>query len=97
MGSAVDVINAIESFVTSLLPKVEKTSCSVSELAQVAAQERAFLEECGDLLATAAAFEVEQRSLRAQFMQLEKEKARVLGHLMDTSQVSSTSVLLNSS
>ncbi|MCO5557493.1 hypothetical protein L7F22_011058 [Adiantum nelumboides] len=80
--SAVDLVHMVESSVNRLLPKMEKTNTLMSELAQVADQERTFLEECGDLLVVASSLEVEERSLRMQLLQFEQEKARVLGHLM---------------
>jgi hypothetical protein len=48
----------------------------LSQLAKTAAQERALLEECGDLLSVATSLEVEERSLRTQLIQLESEKGR---------------------
>eukprot|EP01018_Ginkgo_biloba_P025084 Gb_12273 [translate_table: standard] len=72
--SAMDVMEAMSSSFCSLLPKVEGMSSLVSELAGVAAQERALLDQCGDLLATAGALEVEESSLRAHLIQLKQDK-----------------------
>ncbi|KAI5078407.1 hypothetical protein GOP47_0006078 [Adiantum capillus-veneris] len=84
ISSAFDVMNLIENSAVYLLPKADKTNCLVSELGLVAAQERVLLEECASLLATASSLEVEERSIRTQLVQCEHERARVLGHLMDT-------------
>ncbi|MCO5603431.1 hypothetical protein L7F22_057581 [Adiantum nelumboides] len=84
ISSAFDVMNLIENSAAYLLPKADKTICLVSELGHVAAQERVLLDECASLLATASALEVEERSIRTQLVQCQHERARVLGHLMDT-------------
>ncbi|CAM6030535.1 unnamed protein product [Sphagnum balticum] len=76
LGSAVDVLNAVDLSVTSLSPKAENMDMLLSQLAKTAAQERALLEECGDLLSVATSLEVEERSLRTQLIQLESEKGR---------------------
>lgn len=76
LNSAVDVMGPISSCICSLLPKVEDMSSLVSELASVAAQERALLDECKDLLATTGALEVEESSLRASLIQLKRETCR---------------------
>lgn len=76
LNSAVDVMGPISSSICSLLPKVEDMSSLVSELASVAAQERALLDECKDLLATTGALEVEESSLRASLIQLKRETCR---------------------
>lgn len=81
--SANDVMNSVENSVAYLLPKAEKTDSLVCELAYVAAQEKAFLEECADLLVTASTLEVEECSLKTHLVQLEQERARVLVHLME--------------
>eukprot|EP00249_Psilotum_nudum_P018168 c26672_g1_i1 orf=363-2654(-) len=94
--SAVDVMVAVGSSIAYLLPKVDKTNNLVSELAQVAANEKALVEECGYLLATAAAYEVEESSLRTHVIQFAQEKARVLGHLMDSTKFTFDSVSLSS-
>ncbi|KAF6176508.1 hypothetical protein GIB67_007891 [Kingdonia uniflora] len=58
--SAVDVMQTMASSICSLLSRAEGTNCLVSELANVTAQERALLDECGDLLASTAAVQVQQ-------------------------------------
>jgi len=76
LGSAVDVLNAVEVSVTSLSAKAESTDMLLSQLAETSAQERILLEECGHLLSVAASLEVEERSLRTHLIQLESEKGR---------------------
>ncbi|CAK9261101.1 unnamed protein product [Sphagnum jensenii] len=76
LGSAVDVLNAVEVSVTSLSAKAESTDMLLSQLAETSAQERVLLEECGHLLSVAASLEVEERSLRTHLIQLECEKGR---------------------
>ncbi|XP_024364156.1 uncharacterized protein [Physcomitrium patens] len=77
LNSAVDVLNAVEASVHFLLPKTDSMEALLSQLAETAAQERALLEECGDLLSVAAALEVEERSLRTHLIQLENERQRL--------------------
>lgn len=96
IGSAFDVMNSVENSVNYLLPGAQKTNLSVSELARVVAQERVLLEECADLLAVASALEMEECSLRTHLVQLEHERARVLGHLMDATTSIPDSILLSS-
>eukprot|EP01018_Ginkgo_biloba_P015239 Gb_00551 [translate_table: standard] len=74
VSSVGDVMHSMTSSLCSLLPKVEGMNSLVSELAQVTAQERLLLDECGDLLAKAAALEVEESSLRTHLIQLKQEK-----------------------
>ncbi|KAG0570392.1 hypothetical protein KC19_6G158800 [Ceratodon purpureus] len=57
LNSAVDVLNAVEGSVQFLLPKTESMEALLSQLAETTAQERALLEECGDLLSVAASLE----------------------------------------
>ncbi|OVA10364.1 Protein of unknown function DUF566 [Macleaya cordata] len=70
--SALDVMQAMGSSVCSLLSRVEGMNGLVSELADVTAQERAVLDECGDLLASTAAMQVEENSLRTHLIQLKQ-------------------------
>ncbi|KAG0555612.1 hypothetical protein M758_12G185600 [Ceratodon purpureus] len=77
LTSAVDVLNAVEGSVQFLLPKTQSMEALLSQLAETAAQERALLEECGDLLSVAASLEVEERSLRTHLIQLESERQRL--------------------
>ncbi|KAF6173519.1 hypothetical protein GIB67_042649 [Kingdonia uniflora] len=66
--SAVDVIQAMASSICSLLSRLEGTNCLVSELTNVTTQGRALLDEFGDLLASAATVQVEEKSLRTHLM-----------------------------
>ncbi|KAJ8634773.1 hypothetical protein MRB53_009040 [Persea americana] len=72
VSSAVDVLQAMGSSICSLLSKFEGMNHLVSELADVAAQERALLDECGELLASTAAMQVEESSLRTHLIQLKQ-------------------------
>ncbi|KAF6151397.1 hypothetical protein GIB67_012257 [Kingdonia uniflora] len=69
---AIDVMHTVASFICLLLYRAEGTNCLVSELANVAAQERALLDECGDLLASTVAVQVEEKSLITHLMQLKQ-------------------------
>ncbi|RZC93332.1 hypothetical protein C5167_026088 [Papaver somniferum] len=73
--SALDVMQAMGSSVCSLQSRVEGMNGLVSALADVAAQERAMLDECVDLLASTVAMEVEENSLRTHLMQLKRSSA----------------------
>lgn len=70
---AVDVMQGMGSTICSLLAGVEGMNDLVSELAIVAAQEKAMLDECEELLALAAAMQVEENSLRTHLMQMKQE------------------------
>ncbi|XP_002533230.2 AUGMIN subunit 8 [Ricinus communis] len=67
--SAVDVMQAIGSSICSLLSKVEGVNVLVSELAIVAAEEKAMLDECEALLASTAALQVEEFSICTHLIQ----------------------------
>ncbi|KAK6126985.1 hypothetical protein DH2020_039274 [Rehmannia glutinosa] len=67
--SAVDVMQAMGSSLFSILSRVEGMNCLVSELADVAAQERAMLDECESVLGSTAAMQVEEYSLRTHLLQ----------------------------
>ncbi|KAF7806546.1 AUGMIN subunit 8-like [Senna tora] len=67
--SAVDVMQAMGSTICSLLSRAEGMNNLVSELAVVAAQEKAMLDESEALLASVAAMQVEENSLRTHLMQ----------------------------
>lgn len=67
--SAVDVMQAMGSSICSLLSGVEGMTSLVSELAVVAAQEKAMLDECEALLASTTAMQVEEHSLRTHLIQ----------------------------
>ncbi|KAJ8562164.1 hypothetical protein K7X08_011455 [Anisodus acutangulus] len=70
--SAVDVMQAMGSSMRFILSRVEEMNCLVSELADVAAQERAMLDECEALLASTAAMQVEEYSIRSHLIQLKQ-------------------------
>ncbi|KAL8168083.1 hypothetical protein V2J09_009582 [Rumex salicifolius] len=69
ISSAVDVMQAMTSSISSVFLKAEGTNCLVSELAELAAQERAILDECEATLVSTAGMQVEEYSLRAQLIQ----------------------------
>ncbi|GAB4838122.1 hypothetical protein Ancab_027651 [Ancistrocladus abbreviatus] len=73
ISSAVDVIQAMGSSICSVLSKVEGMNWLVSELAEQAADERAMLDECEALLASIAALQEQEYSLRTQLIQLQRE------------------------
>ncbi|XP_068650815.1 AUGMIN subunit 8-like [Aristolochia californica] len=75
ISSAVDVMQAMGSSMYHLLSRVEEMNSLVSELATVAALERVMLDECGDLLASTAAMQVEESSLRTHLIQLKTSYA----------------------
>ncbi|CAN4113250.1 unnamed protein product [Withania somnifera] len=70
--SAVDVMQSMGSSMRFILSRVEGMNCLVLELANVAAQERAMLDECEALLASAAAMQVEEYSIRSHLIQLKQ-------------------------
>ncbi|XP_068656794.1 QWRF motif-containing protein 2-like [Aristolochia californica] len=70
VGSAVDVMQAMGSSICFLLSKVEGMNSLVADLASVAAQERALLARCKDLLSSIAAVQAEEASLRGHLLQL---------------------------
>ncbi|KAM3269933.1 AUGMIN subunit 8 [Capsicum chacoense] len=70
--SAVDVMQAMGSSMRFILSRVEGMNCLVSELADVAAQERAMLDESEALLASTAAMQVEEYSIRSHLIQLKQ-------------------------
>ncbi|KAF9614641.1 hypothetical protein IFM89_019618 [Coptis chinensis] len=61
--SAADVMQAMCSSTHSLLSRVQGTNSLVTELADVIAQERAMVDECRDLLASAAAMQFDSSTL----------------------------------
>ncbi|KAL9399626.1 hypothetical protein Peur_008587 [Populus x canadensis] len=67
--SAVDVMQAMGSSICSLLPRVEGMNALVYELAIVAAQEKAKLDQCEALLASTTAMQVEEYSIRTHRIQ----------------------------
>ncbi|XP_057967600.1 AUGMIN subunit 8-like isoform X2 [Malania oleifera] len=70
--SAVDVMQAMGSSICSLLSRVEGMNHLVPELADLAARGRALLDECEALLASTAAMQVEEYSLRSHLIQLKQ-------------------------
>ncbi|MCO5605756.1 hypothetical protein L7F22_059940 [Adiantum nelumboides] len=74
LDSALDVMNSIENSVNYLAPKAKDTYLLMSELARVVAQERNLIEECADLVAMTSALEMEECSLRAHIVQMERER-----------------------
>ncbi|XP_074569102.1 AUGMIN subunit 8-like [Curcuma longa] len=73
VSSAIDMMHAISSSICLLLSKVECTKSLVSELQSVAANEKLVLDECRELLACAAAMQVQESSLRTQLMLLKND------------------------
>uniref|UniRef100_A0ACD5ZAV7 Uncharacterized protein n=2 Tax=Avena sativa TaxID=4498 RepID=A0ACD5ZAV7_AVESA len=69
VSSAVDIMQAMGSSVCNLLTKLQATHSLVTELSAVAAKESTTLNEYRELLATAAALQVQESSLRTQLMQ----------------------------
>ncbi|KAL8138222.1 hypothetical protein V2J09_004223 [Rumex salicifolius] len=61
VGSAVAVMQGMTSSVSSVLSNVEAKGCLVSELAELAAQEMAMLDDCQTILASTAAVQVRTR------------------------------------
>ncbi|KAL5699025.1 hypothetical protein ACHQM5_029984 [Ranunculus cassubicifolius] len=76
VGSAADVMQSLVSSLCSSLSRVTSTNSLVSELADVTALEKAMVYECGDLLASTAALQVEENSLRTHLIQLKKDLRR---------------------
>ncbi|XP_065849624.1 AUGMIN subunit 8-like [Euphorbia lathyris] len=68
--SAVDVMQAMGSSICSLLSMVEGVNTLVSELAVVAAEEKAMLDECEALLASTAALQVQEYSISTHLIQM---------------------------
>ncbi|KAK9101750.1 hypothetical protein Sjap_019004 [Stephania japonica] len=70
--SAMNVMHGSSSSTSLLQSKMEGMSHLVSELADLAAQGRAMLDECEDLLAHTLAMQVEENSLITQIIQLKQ-------------------------
>ncbi|KAL6275032.1 hypothetical protein ACE6H2_025724 [Prunus campanulata] len=85
--SAVDVMQAMASSICSLLSRVEGVNSLVSELAVVAAQEKVMLDECEALLASAAAMQVEEYSLRTHLIQMKQDLGSVSGQFWQSRQL----------
>ncbi|GAB2218225.1 hypothetical protein Droror1_Dr00001444 [Drosera rotundifolia] len=73
ISSALDVMQAMGSSVSSVLPKVEETHYLVSELAERASYEKTMLDESESLLASLAVLQVREQSLRTQLIQLQQD------------------------
>ncbi|GAB2291541.1 hypothetical protein Dimus_025795 [Dionaea muscipula] len=71
--SAVDVMQLTGSCISSVLIKVEGINCLVSELAEQAACGKAILDESEYLLASLAALQVQEYSLRTELIQLQQD------------------------
>ncbi|PAN12498.1 hypothetical protein PAHAL_2G268900 [Panicum hallii] len=69
VSSAVDVMQGLGSSVCCMLSKVTDRESLVSELSVIAGQEKVMLDECRELLATAAKLQVQESSLRTHLMQ----------------------------
>lgn len=69
VSSAVDIMQAMGSSICHLLSKLQATHSLVTELSAVAAKESTLLNEYRELLATAAALQVQESSLRTQLIQ----------------------------
>ncbi|XP_073317645.1 AUGMIN subunit 8-like [Primulina huaijiensis] len=67
--SAVDVMQAMGSSLCSILSQMEGMNSLVSQVADIAAQERAMLDECESLMSITAAFQVQEYSLRTHISQ----------------------------
>ncbi|XP_062078468.1 AUGMIN subunit 8 [Humulus lupulus] len=75
--SAVDVMQAMGTSICSLLPRAESINSLVSELAVVAAREKAMLDACEALLASTTAMQVEEFSLRTHLIQTKEDLGRL--------------------
>lgn len=69
---AVDVMQAMGSAICSLLLQVEGMNNLISDVAVIAVQEKNMLDECEMLLASVAAMQVEESSLRMHLMQIKQ-------------------------
>ncbi|KMZ74272.1 hypothetical protein ZOSMA_132G00400 [Zostera marina] len=72
-GSAVDVTQFLGSSIYTLRKLVEDTNSLVSELASVSTTESYMLDECTELLASTAAMQVQELSLRTHLVQLKQD------------------------
>ncbi|KAL6661569.1 hypothetical protein ACP70R_000953 [Stipagrostis hirtigluma subsp. patula] len=70
ISSAIDVMQALNSSICYLQLKVEDSVSLVSELSVTARQGKIAIDECRELLATAATLQVQEASLRMHLMQL---------------------------
>ncbi|KAL5724136.1 hypothetical protein ACHQM5_007436 [Ranunculus cassubicifolius] len=72
LSSAANMMELMSSFVSGFMPKGEEMDNLISELDRVVNQERALIEECGDLLSRTHALQVTECSLRGQLLQLKQ-------------------------
>ncbi|XP_022999605.1 uncharacterized protein LOC111493922 isoform X3 [Cucurbita maxima] len=72
IGSALNVMRVMASSICSLLSQVERMNGLASELAAIASQEKAMLDECESLLASTTAMQVEEHSLRTHLIQMKQ-------------------------
>ncbi|KAJ4820141.1 QWRF motif protein (DUF566) [Rhynchospora pubera] len=77
VGVAVDVMNSMATSICSLLSKVEGAGSLVSELANVAAQEKSLLDQSRDLLSTVAALHVKKCSLQGHIIQRKRKQGQI--------------------
>ncbi|KAJ1410720.1 QWRF family [Sesbania bispinosa] len=71
LRQASDIAAPIKSILTSFSPLVDKTAAILSELAKVVAQEKQLLQEFYDLFQTIYFFELQERSMKCNLIQLE--------------------------
>ncbi|TYJ24485.1 hypothetical protein E1A91_A08G263500v1 [Gossypium mustelinum] len=76
ISSAVDVMQAMGSSICSLLSKVEGINNLVSELAAIATLEKNMLDQCEALMASTAAMQLEEYSLRSHLIQTKQALER---------------------
>ncbi|KAK1643890.1 hypothetical protein QYE76_061695 [Lolium multiflorum] len=76
VGSAVDIMQTIGSSICTLLAKLSGTSILVSDLARIATQERALMDQSRELLSTLASMHVKYCSLQGQRVQTTHRKLK---------------------
>ncbi|KAK6133131.1 hypothetical protein DH2020_033170 [Rehmannia glutinosa] len=76
LGSALKVVELIGSHTQRFMHKAEEMDMLVSELARMAGGERAFIEECGDLLSKTYVSQVKECSLRGALIQARNSNQR---------------------
>lgn len=74
--SALDVMKAMGASLSSILSKMQGMNFLVSELADVAAREKAMLNECTSVFASSAALQVEEHSLRTHLLQMKQARRK---------------------
>ncbi|KAL4303749.1 hypothetical protein GQ457_10G016230 [Hibiscus cannabinus] len=88
ISSAVDVMQAMGSSICYLLSKVEGINNLVSELAAIATIEKNMLDQCEALMASTAAMQVEEYSLRSHLIQTKQALERNKQATMTTMAIS---------